>query len=75
MKTKIPKKTLQALKERADGRCEYCGGIPGVDSHHIKSRARGGTHDIENLILLCRACHRRVHNGKVRSLLKHSWEK
>lgn len=29
--------------------------------HHIKHRINGGTHDMDNLITLCNACHAKIH--------------
>jgi 5-methylcytosine-specific restriction endonuclease McrA len=44
-------------------------GLPACDEtrlrvlhvHHILPRSNGGTHDLDNLVTLCRACHARVH--------------
>ncbi|MFT4210968.1 MAG: DUF222 domain-containing protein [Microbacterium sp.] len=52
-----------ALAER-DGGCAFCGAPPGVTVvHHIDwwKRDRGRT-DLDNGILLCTACHHRVHD-------------
>ncbi len=49
--------------ERARGRCESCGITldPGLwDCHHVVEVRDGGTHDITNLRVLCRPCHRQV---------------
>ena len=42
--------------------CQHCGyrGTPGdgtLHADHIHNRARGGVHDITNLITLCQPCH------------------
>jgi len=49
--------------ERADGLCEYptehapgCNG-QGTECHHIIPRSLGGTHELENLCWISRACH------------------
>ncbi len=55
--------------------CKMCGTDKNVDLHHVISCKRrvngnsgtavdGGIHKIENLIPLCRSCHRRLHNVK-----------
>jgi hypothetical protein len=36
-----------------------------VDVHHLKPRAEGGTHEPDNLVVLCGAHHRAVHHGKL----------
>lgn len=58
----VPSRVRAAVVAR-DGGCRF----PGCDApagwsdvHHIVPRARGGDHRAENLVLLCRRCHRRV---------------
>jgi hypothetical protein len=36
-----------------------------VDLHHLEARADGGTHDEDNLVVLCSAHHRAVHRGQL----------
>ena len=51
----------RAVKARAGGVCEgFCGGRPAYDVHHRKNRSQGGTWAAENLMHLCRACHRHI---------------
>lgn len=51
-----------ALVER-DGGCAFCGAPPGhTVVHHIRWWSRGGPTDLDNGILLCTACHHRVHD-------------
>lgn len=54
------------LLERADFQCEVqipkiCRGR-GLVVHHRKLRSQGGTNHPINLLVLCDACHRRVHD-------------
>lgn len=43
---------------RARGRCERCKKASRVlDLHHRRGRAQGGSHTVQNLVALCRACH------------------
>ncbi len=54
-----------ALVER-DGGCASCGAPPSwCDAHHIRwwKEHRGRT-DLNNGVLLCRACHTRIHEGR-----------
>ena len=46
-----------------DRRCVRCGG-EGWHVHHRQLRAQGGAHGLENLILMCRACHDTVHSER-----------
>src|SRR5437879_2069941 len=47
-----------------DGGCRFPGchaPVSWCDAHHIRTRIQDGPTVIDNLILLCRKCHRRVH--------------
>jgi len=44
------------------GRGECCGGL---DVHHIRSRGSGGDDVPDNMILVCRCHHQRIHNGLI----------
>lgn len=52
----------QQLVRRENGQCEDCGtteetaGAP-LHAHHIRAQALGGSHDLDNLKLLCEECH------------------
>lgn len=41
--------------------CEVCG-QRGADIHHIEYQSQGGKDEIENLIALCRGCHKAEHD-------------
>ena len=45
--------------------CEVCYGrgviVPTEQIHHKKPLSEGGTHDRDNLIALCKACHSHIH--------------
>ena len=53
----------QDLWFRQAGRCGVCGRDLAGDgaAHHRRARSQGGTHTLDNLILLHTACHRQVH--------------
>ncbi len=61
----------KAIEEARKAYCEYCFRHTHCDGrnvgqvHHIKSKGSGGDDVPENLIHLCYACHRRVHDGKI----------
>ena len=59
----ISAKTRKLLRERSRGVCEarlsqYGCTVDAEDPHHVKSKARGGSDRLENLLHVCRACHR-----------------
>ena len=61
----IPPAVRRAVVLR-DGRCRFpgCDRPPGwCDAHHIVHWAEGGGTSLSNLVLLCRAHHRAVHQG------------
>jgi len=39
--------------------CSYCDSNSNIDHHHTKYKE---IHDEENIILLCRSCHKKLHN-------------
>ena len=48
--------------------CQYCHGKrknSRLEVHHIQYRHMGGSDDSDNLITLCRSCHKDVHDGKI----------
>lgn len=81
-KQRMPAAVAEAVLERADGACEgmvrgVCVGTGG-HLHHRMMRSQGGRHTVENLVLLCHACHKYVHDnpafGYKSDLLIHSWQ-
>ena len=51
----------RSVKARAAGICEgFCDGRSAFDVHHRKNRSQGGSWAVENLMHLCRACHRHI---------------
>jgi hypothetical protein len=68
----IPKKISKQVQEKHFFECAWCG-TKLTERHHIKEFSEGGTHSIENLILLCPNCHTEVHkkegNIKLEDLL------
>lgn len=59
--------------------CARCNREYASDVHELKSRARGGSiTDLENLVVLCRACHTWITQNPKLALeqgwLKNSWD-
>ena len=60
----VPAPIHQAVRVRAQGRCEYCHspewvGAARFTMDHLVPRSRGGTDALENLALACRRCNER----------------
>jgi hypothetical protein len=41
--------------------CQVCGSTDLLEAHHLVPRSQGGPDTEENLVLLCRSCHRKRH--------------
>lgn len=58
----VNKKLLKDKK----GICQICGKSGQTEKHHIKTKGSGGNDTEENLIEVCRKCHRLIHDGKIK---------
>lgn len=62
LSTRTVSKILKRSKNTA---CSMCGwNETSLDIHHIKPKAKGGSDDHSNLIIVCPNCHRKAHEGK-----------
>lgn len=59
----ISAKTKKVVCERDDGLCVVCG-KPGLPEAHYIPRSRGGLGIEQNIITLCRSCHRQFDSGE-----------
>lgn len=50
------------IKEKYFGCCSQCGSCRNLHVHHRISLARGGSNRLDNLVLLCEMCHKKIHN-------------
>lgn len=63
----IPKTLYEAIRQRADFRCEYChypellSSAP-LSVDHIQPQSLGGSDEFDNLALACRRCNERRYN-------------
>jgi|FLOH01.1.fsa_nt_gi 5-methylcytosine-specific restriction endonuclease McrA len=76
------KKTSQAWRERVNelynreqGHCQVCRKWLDRNEaapHHKRSQGSGGSDELDNLMLLCKECHVKIHTGEImtRTLLK-----
>ena len=59
MRERIPDELRQAVFERDNYTCQYCGNVGGdLEIEHIIPVSKGGNNDIRNLVTACRACNR-----------------
>ncbi|MFZ5893681.1 MAG: HNH endonuclease [Myxococcota bacterium] len=63
----IPPAVRRQVMRRDNGRCvvKGCKHATFVDAHHLKLRSEGGRHEPDNLVCLCAAHHRAVHQGRL----------
>lgn len=60
--------TKAMVLNRDNYTCQYCKGKHKnfkLEVHHIIFRSQGGSDEESNLITLCHACHKDLHNGKI----------
>lgn len=55
-------KQVKHVLERDGHRCARCGAEEPLIVHHIWPVSQGGTPDVENLVTLCKPCHRAAHD-------------
>lgn len=53
-------KTRDHIRRR-DQTCRNCGSTTGLQVHHRQPVSAGGSHNVSNLVLLCRRCHADAH--------------
>ena len=51
----------KSVLERANCKCEICGSSDNLCIHHMN----GFSNDIDDLILVCRSCHRKIETGEI----------
>lgn len=56
------KARVNKLIEVSLGHCAQCGTNFDIQAHHKIPLSRGGSNQLDNLILLCKTCHKRTHN-------------
>lgn len=72
------RRACEAVKLNDNGVMTRCGSRDRVEIHHIKSKGRGGSNDLRNLVVLCRKHHTDVHHHRgdwTRAYRTHSWQK
>ena len=55
-----------AVLSRDNYTCQICGvKHTKLEVHHIRSRSEGGSNRMDNLVVLCKDCHAKVHTGEL----------
>lgn len=62
-RTRITEKVKRKVYARDGGRCIVCG-APGLPEAHYIRRSQGGLGIEENIVTMCRPCHREFDEGK-----------
>ena len=59
----------RALHKRSGGHCQYpgCTAERELEAHHLTPVERGGTTELDNLILLCPRHHKLLHDHRIRT--------
>jgi hypothetical protein len=66
-KQDIPPSVRRLVWRRDSGKCAIpsCRSAAHCEFHHIVAREHGGTHDAENICLLCDSCHAALHRRQI----------
>jgi hypothetical protein len=61
----VPDQLLRVLRHRDGAACRFpgCQHRRWLHAHHLVHWAEGGATDLDNLVLLCHAHHRLIHEG------------
>lgn len=57
----ITKATKRKIENAWNGACASCHSKEFLEFHHIIPKAKGGSDDYDNIILLCACCHAGIH--------------
>ena len=60
----ITPKVREAVEERDGYRCIFCGSYEARGEAHYVNRSQGGLGIEQNIVTVCRDCHREMDNGK-----------
>ena len=74
----LPKSTVDAINRRDEAQCTYvasnskrCTQTRWLDFHHVLEHSKGGSDDLQNLVTLCHAHHRLLHERNHPMHLRH----
>ncbi|WP_026665704.1 HNH endonuclease [Butyrivibrio sp. FC2001] len=66
----VSKATKRKVAQLWNDKCAICGAVDFLEYHHIIEKAKGGSDEYDNIILLCACCHAAIH-GKIYDPNKH----
>lgn len=58
----LPEDKMKKIRQIYDNHCAQCAKIMNLEVHHLRPVCYGGTDSIDNLILLCKDCHQKIHH-------------
>ncbi|GAB2955611.1 HNH endonuclease signature motif containing protein [Aquaspirillum soli] len=59
------RKAITLAKIRESYRCELCSSELNIHGHHISDYSFGGEATPENILVVCKVCHDKVHAGEI----------
>ena len=68
------RRNMRTVRQRSDGLCYICRGIAS-EVDHIIPVSRGGTHDLENLAMICVDCHKRKSAAEAGAGKHRAWQR
>ncbi|EEF8158878.1 TPA: HNH endonuclease [Citrobacter amalonaticus] len=60
------KKAISLAKTRENNICELCQNDTNIHGHHIIDVGFGGEGEPENILVVCKPCHDKIHNGEIK---------
>ena len=57
----VGQRKRNALIGKRGNKCQMCGATGTLHAHHILPVSKGGSDDDDNLLLVCVACHKKIH--------------
>ncbi|MCU2844573.1 HNH endonuclease [Enterobacter hormaechei subsp. steigerwaltii] len=60
------KKAISLAKTRENNICELCQNDTNIHGHHIIDVGFGVGGEPENILVVCKPCHDKIHNGEIK---------
>ena len=59
-------KAIKLAKAKEKNKCQICGSEDNVQGHHIRDYGFHGAATVDNIIVVCIGCHKKLHSGESR---------
>jgi len=59
------RRAISIAKTRENNICELCPNDTNIHGHHIVDVGFGGSGEPENILVVCKPCHDKIHNGEI----------